>query len=57
MRSSRTSKAALRAWQVGLFVALLAFWYVATSPTLVPPIYFDDPNKAAFFFGEPQKVF
>jgi NitT/TauT family transport system permease protein len=56
MRSSRTSKAALRAWQVGLFVALLAFWYVATSPTLVPPIYFDDPNKAAFFFGEPLKV-
>jgi NitT/TauT family transport system permease protein len=56
MRSSRTSKAALRAWQVGLFIALLAFWYVATSPTLVPPIYFDDPNKAAFFFGEPLKV-
>jgi NitT/TauT family transport system permease protein len=56
MRSSRTSKAALRAWQAGVFVALLAFWYVATSPTLVPPIYFDDPNKAAFFFGEPLRV-
>ena len=35
---------------------LLAFWHVATHPTLVPPIYFDDPNKAAFFFGEPLKV-
>jgi len=23
----------------------------------LPPIYFDDPNKAAFFFGEPLKVF
>ena len=31
-------------------------WYVLTSPTLLPPIYFDDANKAAFFFGEPQKV-
>ena len=27
-----------------------------TSPTLLPPIYFDDPHKAAFFFGEPLKV-
>jgi NitT/TauT family transport system permease protein len=31
-------------------------WCALTSPTLLPPIYFDDPNKAAFFFGEPQKV-
>src|SRR5258705_5298442 len=56
MRSSRTSKAALRAWQVGLFFVLLAFWSVPPTPPLVPPIYFDDPNKAAFFFGEPLKV-
>ncbi|HET7364559.1 MAG TPA: ABC transporter permease [Burkholderiales bacterium] len=48
---------ALRLWQVLLAAGLLAFWYVATSPTLLPPIYFDDPNKAAFFFGEPLKVF
>ena len=34
----------------------MLFWYAATSPTLLPPIYFDDPNKAAFFFGEPLKV-
>jgi NitT/TauT family transport system permease protein len=47
----------LRAWQVLVFVALMALWYVATSPTLLPPIYFDDPHKAAFFFGEPLKVF
>jgi len=46
----------LRLYQFLLIVALLAFWYVATSPTLLPPIYFDDPNKAAFFFGEPLKV-
>ncbi len=46
----------LRVWQVTLFISILAFWHVATSPTLLPPIYFDDPNKAAFFFGEPFKV-
>src|SRR5919201_1242007 len=47
----------LRLWQVLLLVAFLIFWHVATSPTLLPPLYFDDPNKAAFFFGEPLKVF
>jgi NitT/TauT family transport system permease protein len=47
----------LRFWQLALFVGFLGIWYVATSPTLLPPIYFDDPHKAAFFFGEPVKVF
>src|SRR3954451_4640828 len=47
---------ALRLWQLGLFATLLVAWYVLTSPTLLPPLYFDDPNKAAFFFGEPLKV-
>src|SRR3954465_4870138 len=46
----------LRFWQLVLFAALLLAWHVFTSPTLLPPIYFDDPNKAAFFFGEPLKV-
>ena len=50
------SNRALRLWQLGLFGAVLAAWYVLTSPTLLPPIYFDDPHKAAFFFGEPLKV-
>src|ERR1043166_2070870 len=56
MRSNSSTRL-LRLWQVLLACALLGFWYVATSPTLLPPIYFDDPNKAAFFFGEPLKVF
>src|SRR4030088_2757730 len=56
MRSNSSTKL-LRVWQLGLFFGFLLFWYVATSPTLLPPIYFDDPNKAAFFFGEPLKVF
>jgi len=47
----------LRVWQVLLFVGFLVAWHVFTSPTLIPPIYFDDPNKAAFFFGEPLRVF
>src|SRR5881409_1852480 len=55
MRSSSTK--ALRAWQLALLIAFLAFWHVATSPTLLPPLYFDDANKAAFFFGEPLRVF
>src|SRR6185503_9606320 len=47
---------ALRLWQLGLFAGVMLAWYVLTSPTLLPPIYFDDPHKAAFFFGEPVKV-
>ena len=47
----------LRIWQVLLLAGFFVFWYVMTSPTLLPPFYFDDPNKAAFFFGEPLKVF
>jgi NitT/TauT family transport system permease protein len=52
-----SSKRRLRVWQLLLFVAVLLLWYVGTSPTLLPPVYFDDPHKAAFFFGEPVKVF
>src|SRR5438046_3592536 len=55
MRSSSTRS--LRAWQLALLIAFLAFWHVATRPTLLPPIYFEDANKAAFFFCEPLNVF
>src|SRR5216684_3118114 len=47
----------LRTFQVLLAVLLLVIWYVLTSPTLLPPIYFAEANQAAFFFGEPVKVF
>jgi sulfonate transport system permease protein len=46
----------LRAYQVLVLVLFFVVWYVLTSPTLLPPFYFDQANKAAFFFGEPQKV-
>jgi len=56
MSSRRTGRAALRVWQALMLAALFVFWHVATSPTLIPPLYFDDPNKAAFFFGRPLEV-
>ena len=46
----------LRFYQVLVLAGVVALWYVATSPTLLPPIYFTNPNQAAFFFGEPHKV-
>lgn len=46
----------LRAWQLGLLGALFVFWYVMTTPGLVPPFLFDNDAQAAFFFGEPIKV-
>jgi NitT/TauT family transport system permease protein len=47
----------LRVWQVGLLVAVFAAWHVLTTPGLVPPIVFENDQQAAFFFGEPVKVF
>jgi NitT/TauT family transport system permease protein len=54
--SSKGSSKLLRLWQLLLLAAVFAVWHIGTSPTLLPPIYFDDPNRAAFFFGEPLKV-
>ena len=53
---SNRSSSVMRFWQLALLGSLFALWHVGTSPTLLPPIYFDDPNRAAFFFGEPLKV-
>lgn len=46
----------LRLWQVALLVALIVFWYVMTTPGLIPPFMFDNDRQAAFFFGEPLRV-
>lgn len=46
----------LRVWQVGLLVAVLAFWHLMTTPGLLPLFMFDNDRQAAFFFGEPLKV-
>ena len=53
---SRINNWALRLWQVGLLAVLLLLWHALVVPGIVPPFYFDDPNKAAFFFGEPLQV-
>lgn len=47
----------LRLWQLGLLVLIFAFWHVMTKPGLVPTFMFDNDRQAAFFFGEPLKIF
>jgi NitT/TauT family transport system permease protein len=46
----------LRSLQILIFAVLVAAWYLLTAPNLVPAFYFEQDNRAAFFFGEPQKV-
>ncbi len=47
----------LRLWQVGLLAAVFVFWHLMTTPGLVPPFMFENDRQAAFFFGEPLKIF
>jgi NitT/TauT family transport system permease protein len=61
MPGSSNNKAAnnrlrLRIYQGLLVILGFVVWYVLTSPTLLPPLYFSNPDQAAFFFGEPVKV-
>lgn len=44
-------------WQLGLLLALFALWHLMTTPGLIPPLMFADERQAAFFFGEPVKIF
>lgn len=47
----------LRLWQLGLLVLLFVFWHAMTKPGLLPNFMFDNDRQAAFFFGEPLKIF
>jgi NitT/TauT family transport system permease protein len=47
----------LRAWQIGLALAAFGLWYLLTAPGLIPPFVFENDQQAAFFFGEPLKIF
>src|SRR4030081_1156547 len=47
----------LRILQLLVLGLLVVAWYVLTAPGLIPAFYFEQDNRAAFFFGEPQKVF
>ena len=46
----------LRILQILVLGLLIVFWYLMTAPGLIPPFYFDKPNRAAFFFGEPLVI-
>src|SRR5471032_479635 len=56
-RLLKPSRRTLRAWQLAVLVAIFAAWHVLTVPGLVPHFLFSDDNQAAFFFGEPLKIF
>ena len=47
----------IRLWQIGVLLAVFVFWHVMTKPGLVPPFMFDNDRQAAFFFGEPLRIF
>jgi NitT/TauT family transport system permease protein len=47
----------LRLWQGGLLVTIFVLWHVLTKPGLIPPFVFENDQQAAFFFGEPLKIF
>lgn len=49
--------ATLRLWQLALLALLFLFWHVMTQPGLIPPFMFENDRQAAFFFGEPLKIF
>ncbi len=44
-------------WQLGLLFVIFGLWQLFAQPDLLPPIVWDNPNRAAFFFGEPVKIF
>jgi sulfonate transport system permease protein len=47
----------LRILQFTVLTALVLLWHVLTTPGIIPPFFFERDNQAAFFFGEPVKVF
>ncbi len=53
----KPSHSNLRVWQVGLLITMFVLWHVLTQPGLIPPFMFENDKQAAFFFGEPLKVF
>ena len=47
----------LRVWQLGLLVVIFVLWHLLTTPGLLPTFMFENDRQAAFFFGEPLKIF
>lgn len=50
------SRVSLRLARIAVAVGLVALWHLLTSPTLLPPFLFDDPEQAARTFGRPLEV-
>ena len=50
-------KRRLRIYQALLLAAIFTIWQVLTQPGLVPNFVWENPDRAAFFFGEPVKIF
>ena len=50
-------RSTLRLLQGGMLIAIFVVWQVLSQPGLVPPFVWDNPDRAAFFFGEPVKIF
>ncbi len=53
----RAASLRLRLYQFLVLATVIFLWWALTSPTLLPNFYFSNPHQAAFFFGEPLKVF
>jgi NitT/TauT family transport system permease protein len=47
----------LRLWQAAVLVIVFVLWHALTTPGLLPNFVFNDDSQAAFFFGEPLKIF
>jgi NitT/TauT family transport system permease protein len=56
-RLIRPRPATLRLWQLMVLVVVFVFWWAMTTPGLIPPFMFENDRQAAFFFGEPLKIF
>jgi sulfonate transport system permease protein len=47
----------LRLWQALILFFIFALWQVLAQPNLIPSFVWENPDRAAFFFGEPEKFF
>ena len=56
-RFLKPGRRTLRLWQLVVLVILFVAWHVLTAPGLLPNFLFSDDHQAAFFFGEPLKIF
>jgi NitT/TauT family transport system permease protein len=53
----KPTQGSMRLWQIAVLVAVFGLWHLMTTPGLLPPFLFADDRQAAFFFGEPVKIF